>query len=417
MTVPTFTSFMIVITGWVFARHRTVTAMIQAADAVGSKHHSAFHRVFAAARWSRDELGLAIFEWIVVMLNGVIFLGLDDTLARKRGLKIFGVGMHHDPLLSTRKVKLTNWGHSWVVLGVIIRLPFCSQRYFCLPILFRLYISKQTTARQGGVYRTRPELAVEMLKLLCGRYEHRLFHVLTDSTYGGRNVLLNLPGNCDLTSRLGLDARLYEAPPRPTGKQGRPRKRGARLPAPRQMLAAEGRHLTLAIYGRKDRSRVVDTVAYLHVCPDRPVRVVAVEPLSSGRTLQAFYSTRSQASARQVLTWYAMRWSLEESFQASKSHLGFEEPQGWSRQAVERTAPTALLLYSLIVLWFANHGYRYYRLPHAPWYRQKAHASFADMLATLRQESVREEILSLRPSGRGSRKLLKTLIHAVQQAA
>lgn len=58
MTQPTFQSFLIVLTGWVYGRRRTVTGMILAADAVGTKHHSAFHRVFASAQWSLDELGL-----------------------------------------------------------------------------------------------------------------------------------------------------------------------------------------------------------------------------------------------------------------------------------------------------------------------------------------------------------------------
>jgi len=50
MTAPTFASFVIVLAGWVFARRRTVTRMILAADAVDTKHPCAFHRVFAAAR-------------------------------------------------------------------------------------------------------------------------------------------------------------------------------------------------------------------------------------------------------------------------------------------------------------------------------------------------------------------------------
>lgn len=58
-TAPTFDSFVTILTGWIFARRRVVTRMIQAADAVETKHHSAFHRVFSAARWSLDELGLA----------------------------------------------------------------------------------------------------------------------------------------------------------------------------------------------------------------------------------------------------------------------------------------------------------------------------------------------------------------------
>ncbi len=68
---------------------------------------------------------------------------LDDTLARKRGLKMFGTGMHHDPLLSSRGQAIMNWGHSWVVLGVIVELPFRRGHYYCLPILFRLYLNKK----------------------------------------------------------------------------------------------------------------------------------------------------------------------------------------------------------------------------------------------------------------------------------
>lgn len=419
MTAPTFSSFVIVLTGWVFARRRVVTRMIEAADAVGTKHHSAFHRVFSAARWSLDDLGLAVFDLITPWVpDGPAPLAIDDTLARKRGLKVFGVGMHHDPLLSTRKTAVMNWGHSWVVLSVIVSFPFSSGHYVSLPILFRLYVNKKTAAKKRLRYRTRPELAVEMLAKLCNAREHRCFHVVADSAYGGQSVLAHLPENCDLTSRLVLDARLYDPPPvRKPGTNGRPRRRGRRLSTPQQMLEQRTRRLTLDIYGRRDRSRVADQVARVYAVPCRPLRVVAVEPLTGGRKIQAFYSTRHEATAEQVLTWYARRWSIEETFHDAKSHLGFEQPQGWTRNAVERTAPTAMLLYSLIVLWFASQGHRHYRAPNRPWYRSKSRASFADMLTTLRRQSIREQVLSLGLKGRGSRNIMKTLFNAVQQAA
>ena len=254
-TAPTFNSFLTVLTGWAFARRRVVTRMIEAADAVKTpgrddvKHHSAFHRVFSAARWSLDGLGLAVFKLIEPWLDGdAVLLSLDDTLARKRGLKVFGVGMHHDPLLSTRKTALMNWGHSWVVLCVIVALPFRPNHYFSLPILFRLYVNKKTATKKRLRYRTRPELAVEMLGVLCKHYENRRFHAVADSAYGGQSVLANLPANCDLTSRLDLDARLYDPPPvRKPGTKGRPRKRGKRLPTPRQML--EGKIVGLGLLG------------------------------------------------------------------------------------------------------------------------------------------------------------------------
>jgi len=209
MTAPTFESFVIVLTGWVFARRRNVTKMIRAADAVDEKHHSAFHRVFAAASWSSDALGLLVFGLILPWLNdGQIVLAVDDTLARKRGLQVYGVGMHHDPLISSRKKAVTHGGHRWVVLGVIVKFPFCEDKFFCLPILFRLYISQQTIAKKGGVYRTRPEGAVEMLQVLGAAHSDRSFHALADSAYGGQSVLGELPSHGDLTSRRDLDARL-----------------------------------------------------------------------------------------------------------------------------------------------------------------------------------------------------------------
>jgi len=421
MTQPTFQSLVMLIAGWIFAARRTVTGMIQAADAVGVKHHSAFHRVFAQARWSLDALGLAVFGVILpwVGLDKTIFLAVDDTLARKRGLKIFGVGMHHDPILSSRGKAIVNWGHSWVVLGVLIQLPFRSDHWFCLPVLFRLYRSRQTVQREGGCHRTRPELAVEMLRLLCKTYPLRRFHLVGDSTYSGKSVARELPANCDFTGRGHLDAQLFAAPtPRKPKAKGRPRKRGKRLPSPRSMLAQATRELTLDIYGRRETMRVAEcTALWYAVLGATRVRIVAVEPISSGRKAQAFYSTCCDASAEMILSWYARRWAIEVAFHDVKGHLGFEEPQAWTRKAVERTAPVAMLLYSLIILWFADKGHHHLRFPNRPWYGRKTSVAFADMLRTLRYQSLREKFIQPSPQTTPTRKTIETLIELAARAA
>ena len=418
MTAPSFASLTILLTGWVFAGRRTVTRMILAAGDVAEKHFSSYHRLFSAARWSRDALGLAVFDLIQPFLGSAVMLGLDDTLARKRGLKMFGTGMHHDPLLSSRGKVITNWGHSWVVLGVIVELPFRRGHYYCLPILFRLYLNKKSAGKHRRAYRTRPELAVEMLELLCDHRKNQRFHVVADSAYGGQSVLCFLPTNCDLTSRLVKDARLYGArPERKPGTNGRPRRRGERLSTPQDLLASRCRRVTLDIYGRNEQARLADQVARVHAAPDRPLRVVAVEALKGGRGREAFYSTCSDATAEQVIAWYAMRWSIEVSNHDSKQHLGFEEPQGWTRRSVERTAPLAMLLYSLIVLWFAREGHRSWRPLLCPWYTSKTAPSFADMLGTLRRLSVRQQVLTLALAGPGSRKIQQLLENAVTMAA
>jgi DDE superfamily endonuclease len=419
MTVPTFDSLVTVLTGWVFARRRTISGMILAADAArGAKHHSAYHRLFAAARWSLDEVGLAVAQMLLSCNGGMIVLALDDTLCRKHGRKMFGAGMHHDPLISSRKMDVCNWGHSWVILGIVLRLPFCGERCWCLPVLFGLYRSKQTVQREGGSYRTRPQLGVQMLKRLCERFAMRRFHVLADMAYGGQSVLAHLPANCDLTSRLLLDARLVDDPPaRRPGRPGRTALRGKPLPSPRKMLQQRATRQQRKTYGRDDLLRVTEQQARPYHVPTRKVKVVATESLRGSKCLRAYYSTIADASASAVLDAYAMRFSIEQTIQESKGHLGFEQPQNWSPQAVQRTAPVAMLLYTLILWWFSQTGHRHWQPLLRPWYATKRSPSLADMLATLRCQSVQVEIKQTLPHEQRENKSMKTLLHLLRQAA
>jgi hypothetical protein len=183
------------------------------------------------------------------------------------------------------------------------------------------------------------------------------------------------------------------------------------------MLQRRARRAVLTIDGRKDRVRRVETVAYGYGLPTRPLKIVVVEPLRGGRPIQAFYTTRIDPSAEQVLIAHAERWSIEEAFQGGKSHLGFAEPQGWSRLSVLRTAPIALLLYSLIVLWFEGTGHIAYRPPTRPWYRTKVRPSFADMLATLKRESLRDVVSAKLGGAQPSQNLLDLVFAAASIAA
>jgi hypothetical protein len=94
---------------------------------------------------------------------------------------------------------------------MIMRLPFCHKRS-CLPILVRRYLNKKGAARHHRTYRSRLELAVQLLECLCQRYPHHTFAVVADSAYGGKSMLKHLPANCALTSRMLPDARFYAAP-------------------------------------------------------------------------------------------------------------------------------------------------------------------------------------------------------------
>lgn len=438
MTAPTFASLLTVLGGWVLCRRRTVTGALAAAAGGYDKHFSAYHRVFAAARWSVEAVGLALAGAILGTLaaggaggGGVVFLVVDDTLCRKRGRKTFGAGMHYDAALTGRRLSNANRsvksrGHCWVVLGVVVAFPFRPGHPYCLPVLFRLYLNRKGAALHRKAYRTKPQLALEMVRGLCAAFPRRRFHLLADSAYGGRNLLGNLPGNCELTCRWILNAALYApAPARVPGGKGRPRVRGGRLPGVAEMLAGRCEHLELDLYGQRRGHRVAVARACFHALPGKLLSVVAAEPLSDAGTPRrasraAFFSTVSDAAAGQVLAWYAARWSIEVTIRDAKQQLGLAQPQAWTAPAVGRCAPTLLMLYSLVVLWFARAGRRGWRPARLPWYPSKRHASFADMLAALRQQMLRARFRGIfedrvhRPLPGNA---IKSLLRLLKQAA
>ena len=134
MTPPTQGNLRELVVGWVFAPRRTIMGMLRAGGV--ERHHSAFHRIFSNAKWSIDRAGLAVYDLIRKLLpQAKVFLAGDDTLLNRRGLKMFGAGMHRDPLLSSRGFTVVRWGHCWVVLCVVIESPRTPGRYFTFPIL------------------------------------------------------------------------------------------------------------------------------------------------------------------------------------------------------------------------------------------------------------------------------------------
>ncbi len=148
-TAPSYRTFCLAVSGWLQCRGRhTVTGLVIAAGAVGSRHISVFHRFFARARWSLDALGQVVFTLAVpwIPAGWPLFLLVDDTLARKQGKGISLATMHHDPLLSSARKPFCSFGHVWVVLALWVPLPLGGRRGFALPLLFRLYVG----ARRGG---------------------------------------------------------------------------------------------------------------------------------------------------------------------------------------------------------------------------------------------------------------------------
>ncbi len=419
MTAPTHANLVELMTGWVFAPRRTITGMLRAGGT--DRHHSSFHRIFANAKWSIDAVGLAVYDLIRKLRpQETVFLAGDDTLLNRRGLKMFGAGMHRDPLLSSRSFTVVRWSHCWVVLCVVIESRWTKGHYFALPILARLYLNKKASKKWNRAYRTKPEMMLDMLKIVQAHDREQPLHFLGDSAFTSSSMLNRMPAEIAVTGRIGSNSRIHApAPPRKEGR-GRPRVRGERLDTPDEMLDATGlRQVDLKLYDNTQyKVRLAQQTGFLFNAPQRQVKVVAIEHQRGGRGREVFYSTETTAEATMILLWFSWRWPIEVTFHDSKQHLGLGEAENRKTKAVRRTVPTGLLMYSLVILW--HECVRKKPAPRLRKWAGKDHASFADMVAALRIDSLadfKRKHLSTPGIPRAVHKLLKPLEYLIALAA
>jgi hypothetical protein len=426
-TAPSFGNFVCLVAGWLhcLGRH-TITSVALASGAVGQRHLSVFHRFFGRAQWSLDGLGQVLFtlalRWIPT--SQPLLLLADDTLAHKSGKSVSLAAMHHDPLLSTAKRPFFSFGHVWVVLALWVPLPMGPLQGFALPIRVRLYTSSQrgghadapsrptqgrrleaaTAAHEQRDRRTKLELLRAMTDQVAQWVPERTIDLAVDSAYAGRTTLEHRPANVQVISRLRPDAALWAvSPQRQPGQKGRPRRRGERLPTPKVMAAAcrDWQRLAVTLYGRPVVTQIVGCTALWYAAlRDQPVQVLLVRDPRERRQLDVFFCTDLSLSAAAILETYAHRWTIEVTFHDAKQFLGFEDPQSQTCKAVQRTAPLALVVYDLVLLWSAAQ----WQQPGSaltwvdrPWYRRKQAPSFQDMLTALRRVGWRQA-LSAAPS-------------------
>lgn len=424
-TSPSASNFVTLMTGWVLdLRRHTITEVVRAAGAVGKKHICSYHRFFSRGRWATDEIGLVLAALVIGQLaaTGVVRLIVDDTLGRHTGKRIAAASMHRDPLLSTAKRLFFHWGHVWVVLAIEVTL---FDKSWALPILFRLHRSEKRCKQEKRPYLKLTEHARELVELLAKRYPTRRFELLGDAAYTNGTLIKKRPPNVTLIGHGRLDAALYApvSSSRRRGQRGRPRLRGKRVASPGSRAKrsdARWKKLVVQVYGRTVTVRVLVIDALWYVAAGSElIRHVVVRDFPGHERDDVFVSTDPSLSPQAIIESFARRWALEVTFHETKGKLGFEDPQNRTQRAVERTAPFAFIAYTLVVVWYALHGYRSpaAKQPSMPWYTHKAGVTFSDMLATLRRASWRQRLFDPAASTADLRKSLRPLVDYVASAA
>ncbi len=109
--------------------------------------------------------------------------------------------------------------------------------------------------------------------------------------------------------------------------------------------------------------------------------------------MEAFFCTALQVTPVEVRQWVVMRWSVEVTFEEGRAHLGLETPRQWSDQAIARTTPVLLAVFSLVpVLALKLSQGGEIPVPGTAWYH-KAEPTFADCLICVRRHLWRARYL------------------------
>lgn len=375
----------------------TITGMWQAARLAGWLHHSRAHDFFARREWDTDELGLRLLDFIVcsfVEPDAPIRVAIDDTLFGRSGRRVFGAHYLHDGSQPAGQGKRTRWGNCWVKVTLVVELSCLGGRAVSLPILFRLFPPKEA-AHPDRL--SQPELARVMVELILKRLPERTVHLLMDGAYATK-AWRGLPDRVSITTRMRATAAIFKLAPPRTGKRGRPRSKGERLPSLAKLAQTlTFQAVTITRPDGRTRTEHATELVCLWYGPfyTRPVKLVLVrKPNRTDGYDIAIASTDTNSSAPELIARYEGRWTIETSFQEAKAH-GVGDARNRAQRAVERTVPFGFLCQTITITWYALHGDTNHDLRArrrlAPWYPHKQTISYSDMLAALRRELIRTE--------------------------
>ena len=361
---------------------RTVTAVLRIMGLSAERHFQSYHRVLNRAVWSSWALSRTLLKLLVQTFvpKGPIICGLDDTIERRRGVKIKARGIYRDPVRSSHGHFVKASGLRWVSLMLLAPIPWAG-RTWALPFLTCLAPSERFYQGKARAHKKLTDWARQMVMQLRRWLPERQLVVVADSSFAAILWLFQLsqlPGQICLIVRFRFAKRaaLYEPAPehRRPGQRGRTPIKGKRLPTLEQVAQnRKTKWKRVAIpdwYGQGTRrvethaparsaGVVSDTAVWYHSgLPPLPIRWVLIRDPKGKFKTQALLSTDLNVAPVQIIKWFVLRWQLEVTYHEVREHLGVETQRQWSDLAILRTTPALLGLFSLVTLLAHQHAKR-----------------------------------------------------------
>jgi len=403
--------------GLLFARgRRTVTSWFRAAG-ITDEFRPAYRTVCAVGD-QIDPMAASTLRAVQPLLRGErLTVAIDDTPTPRYGPEVEGCGIHHNPSPGPAGEKFV-YGHVWVTLAALAHHPDCGT--LALPLQAQLYIRSADLPRlppdRRRPFRTKLELAAQQLDWLSPSVE-RFFKerwVVVDGGYAKRPFLAPARrGGWVVVGRLRKDAALWSVPgPKPKGRRG---------PAPtygkqRICLAKRAGHpqgwqqVQCVQYGA-----VVTKTIKTFLATWRPagglIRVVLVQE-SDGWV--AFFCTKPEATAEEILEAAADRNALEQTFKDVKEVWGAGQQQVRNVHSNEACFNLNLWMYSLVEAWaWEQAEERLVDRSACPWDREPRRPSHNDKRKALQREVLQaeiQEVVSARPTRQRMRALARRLL-------
>ena len=408
---------------------RTVTAILRMVGLSAEKHFQNYHRVLNRAVWSSREASRVLLGLLVAAFafRGPVVLGLDDTIERRRGAKIKAKGIYRDPVRSSHSHFVKASGLRWLSLMLLAPIPW-AKKVWALPFLTVLAPSERYYEKRQRAHKKLTDWARQVLLQAKRWLPGRKLVVVMDGGYAAIDFLArvaHLAAPITLITRFRLDSALYRpAPKQKSGKKGRPRKKGQRLPTLKQVLKeaqTAWKKVTLPNWygeGKREVELTSSTAVWYHNgLPPLPIRWVLIRDPKGKFKTQALLCTDLNEKPEQILEWFVMRWQLEVTFHEVRDHLGVETQRQWNDLAIARTTPALLGLFSLVTL-LANTHAQHDRIPvrQAAWYC-KPLPTFSDALALVREEIWQHCYFQLSQKRLDVRKVQPELLNYLSNAA
>jgi hypothetical protein len=391
-TAPTLRGVLVLIAGAILAPgRRTVTSALSILGLREIATFTTFHRVLNRNRWAPRDLARRLLRQLVETFvpEGPVVMAIDETIERRWGARIRARGIYRDPVRSSHGHFVKASGLRWISLMLLAPIPWAG-RVWALPFLTVLAPSERSAHEQGHRHKLVTDWARQMLLQVARWLPERQIIVVADMSYAAIELLDAVRRHLTVITRLRLDARLFDPPPaRQPGQKGRPRVAGTRQPTLTQRLSCpetRWRRVTITPwYGGQDRHLAIvsGTALWYHPGKSVPIRWVLVRDLAGKFEPQALLCTDLTTDPVDVLRWFVRRWSVEVTFAEVRRHLGVETQRQWSDQAIARTTPALLGLFSLVTVWSHEALKDGWKPRQAAWYA-KSRLTFSDALAVVR---------------------------------